>query len=139
MPRLLPFIAVATVAAFPSAAWAQDSLDASAEMPDRIINLMVYGDDACPEPESPDEMVVCGRQPESERYRIPRRFRDRGDRLMETSWGARVMELDEAQRFTRPNSCSVDGSWGQTGCTQAMIRQWYAERREAAREAERNR
>jgi hypothetical protein len=29
----------------------------------------------------------------------------------------------------RPNSCTVVGSFGQTGCTQQMIRQWYAARR----------
>jgi len=107
--------------------------------PGRTINLMVYGDDACPEPESEDEIVVCARQPEGERYRIPRRFRDRSDRPLEISWGARASELDDAQRDTRPNSCSVVGSFGQTGCTEAMIRQWYRERRlmEAERAAQR--
>lgn len=98
-------------------------------VPDRTINLMVFGDDPCPEAASEEEIVVCARMPESERYRLPRRFRDRSDRPLEVSWAARAWDLEEAQRDTRPNSCSVVGSFGQTGCTQAMIRQWIAERR----------
>ena len=94
-----------------------------------IINLIVYGEDACPEPAAEDEIVVCGRRPESERYRIPRELRERTDRPLETSWAARALDLEDAQRDTRPNSCSPVGSFGQTGCTQAMIRQWMAERR----------
>lgn len=111
----------------------------TAEQPSRVIDLTVYGEDACPVPQSDDEIVVCARRPESERYRIPRRFRDRGDRPMAVSWGARAMELEDAQRDTRPNGCSVVGSWGQTGCTQMMIRQWWLERRaeQARRDAER--
>jgi hypothetical protein len=48
------------------------------------------------------------------------------------------MELEEVQRDTRPDSCSVVGSWGQSGCTQQMFRQWRADRRERARERARN-
>ena len=33
-----------------------------------------------------------------------------------------------------PDSCSVIGSWGQSGCTQQLIRQWRAERRARTRE-----
>jgi len=93
-------------------------------------NLVVYGDDPCP-PSQGDEIVVCARKPEEERYRIPAPLR-RGERR-ETSWGTRAAELDDAQRDGRPNSCSVVGSFGQTGCTSDMLRQWYAERRARAR------
>lgn len=110
-----------------------------AQPPERVIDILVFGDEACPAPSSEDEIVVCARRPESERYRTPLRFRDRSDRPMEVSWGSRVEELEDAQRSTRPNGCSVDGSFGQTGCLQAMIRQWQADRRARARENERNR
>ena len=36
--------------------------------PDRIATLVVYGDDPCPR-SAGDEIVVCARRPENERYR----------------------------------------------------------------------
>jgi hypothetical protein len=90
-------------------------------------SLVVYGDDPCP-PSQGDDIVVCARRPEEERYRIPAPLRREGRRT-EQSWGTRAAELDEAQRDGRPNSCSVVGSFGQTGCTADMLRQWANERR----------
>ncbi|HEU0098541.1 MAG TPA: hypothetical protein VFQ67_07175 [Allosphingosinicella sp.] len=95
-------------------------------------SLVIYGDEPCPE-STDEEIVVCARRPETERYRIPKELRGRGDRPSETSWAARNEALDEAQRTTRPNSCSTVGTWGQTGCWQQMIRQWFAERRSRSR------
>lgn len=92
----------------------------------------VYGNDPCPKPRG-DEIIVCAREPEGDRYRIPKRFRS-GPRVesgASASWASRVAGLEDAQRFTRPNGCSAIGSNGQTGCTQAMIQQWYRERRMA--------
>lgn len=93
----------------------------------------VFGNDPCPKAVG-DEIVVCGRLPESDRYRIPKRFREkpREDSGPDASWSSRVETLEAAQRFTMPGSCTAHGSFGQTGCTQAMIRQWYLERRAAA-------
>ena len=42
--------------------------------PVRMVTTTVYGTDPCPKPKG-DEIIVCGRDPESERYRIPNRFR----------------------------------------------------------------
>ena len=134
MSRTLPLLVLAATMTSALPAWAQEADEASA-VPQRTINILVYGDDACPEARSEDEIVVCARQPEEERYRVPRRFRDRGDRPMEVAWGARVAELEDAQR----TSCSTEGPFGYMGCTQSMISRWYAERREMARERERNR
>lgn len=93
----------------------------------------VFGNDPCPKAVG-DEIVVCGRLPESDRYRIPKRFREkpREDSGPGASWSSRVETLEAAQRYTMPGSCTVHGSFGQSGCTQAMIRQWYLERRAAA-------
>ena len=90
----------------------------------------VFGDDPCPKARK-DEIVVCGRLPENERYRIPKalRVKPRDDSGGGTSWASRVEGLEAAQRFTMPGSCTAVGSGGQTGCTQAMIRQWFLERR----------
>jgi hypothetical protein len=101
--------------------------------PATTVTTTVYGGDPCPKPRG-DEIIVCAREPEGERYRIPKRFRS-GPRVesgASASWASRVAGLEDAQRFTRPNSCTAIGSNGQSGCTQAMIRQWFLERRRAA-------
>jgi hypothetical protein len=94
--------------------------------PTRESTIIVYGDDACPQPENENEAVVCARRPEEERYRIPRQIRER--QPLEESWGSRVAGLEDESRPMRPGSCSAVGSGGQSGCTNAMIRQWFAER-----------
>ena len=121
--RLAALLSVA--AAIPSIAFAEDA-------PARQSTLVVFGNDPCPTSGADNEVVVCARRPEEERYRIPRRIRER--QPLETSWASRVEGLDEESRPMRPNSCSAVGSNGFTGCTSQMIRQWYAERR--ARRAE---
>jgi hypothetical protein len=102
---------------------------ASGAEPVRQIHLTVYGEDRCPEPESDEDVVVCARRPEEERYRVPPALRERRDRPAETSWQARNEVLEEDARTMRPDSCSVVGSGGQGGCQGALVRQWYAERR----------
>ena len=98
--------------------------------PQRTVAITVYGNDKCPEG-SGDEIIVCARLPESERYRIPKKFRKKKDEsAASASWSSRVETLDQASAAARPNSCSVNGSFGQTGCTQEMLRQWFAERRQ---------
>ena len=123
--------AIALAIALAISAFATPLAAAQEEGPHSERSLVVYGDDPCP-PSQGDEIVVCARRPEEERYRIPAPLR-RGERR-EASWGTRAAELEDAQRDTRPNSCSVVGSFGQTGCTSDMVRQWYAERRARARQ-----
>jgi len=93
----------------------------------RESQIEVYGQDACPQ-STDDEIVVCHRRPEEERYRIPAPLRHSTQRA-EQGWGARAETMDEVSRQVLPNSCSVVGSYGQTGCQQAFIRQWYDSRR----------
>ncbi len=105
--------------------------DAPADPPRRVRNITVYGQEACPKPEGDDEIVVCARMGENERYRMPKRFRDPpSPATVASSWAARAETAMEAARIGRPNSCSPVGDGGQTGCTQAMLRQWFAERRQ---------
>lgn len=105
------------------------AVPAPAEEPVRQIHITVYGEDRCPAPRDEEEIVVCARRPEEERYRVPPALRERRDRPAETSWVARNEALEEDARTLRPDSCSVVGSGGQTGCAAAFIRQWAAERR----------
>lgn len=105
--------------------------DAPADPPRKVRNATVYGDEPCPKAEDPDEIVVCARLGENERYRIPKQFRDPPSQAtVASSWAARAETAMEAARVGTPNSCSPVGSGGQTGCTQAMLRQWFAERRQ---------
>ena len=102
---------------------------------ERTINVTVYGNDPCPSGGN-DEIVVCGRRPENERYRIPKELRRKDeDRPSEVSWASRVAGLEDAARPSRPDSCSPVGSYGQTGCWAKMIRQWSAERQQAKSDA----
>lgn len=44
--------------------------------------------------------------------------------------------MEASGRQLLPNSCTAIGSNGQTGCTQAMLRQWFEQRRLAEQEGE---
>lgn len=97
--------------------------------PERVTNITVYGEENCPKPKG-DEIVVCARKPEGERYRIPKELREeKSNRGPSAAWGSRVEGLEDASRAERPNSCSTVGSGGQSGCTQQLLQQWRAERR----------
>ncbi len=115
--------------AIASPAMAQDT---PADPPRKVRNATVYGEEACPKPADNDEIVVCARLGENERYRIPKRFRDPPSQAtVASSWAARAETAMDAARVGTPNSCSPVGTGGQTGCTQAMLRQWFAEKRQA--------
>jgi len=132
-PRRATIVILVAALSWPAAAPASaqagepDADQVADRAPDRESTILVYGDDACP-PSTDNEVVVCARRPEEERYRIPRSLRRSGQR-QEQAWGARVESLEEVSRDMRPNSCSVVGTYGQSGCMQAMIRQWFNERR----------
>ncbi len=97
--------------------------------PDRISFLVTFGDDKCPEAEG-DEIVVCAAQPEGERYRIPKPLREEEDaNVSSASWTSAVESLDAIARAGLPNGCSVNGSYGFTGCHQLALQNWFAERR----------
>ncbi|KTE38036.1 MULTISPECIES: hypothetical protein [unclassified Sphingopyxis] len=126
---LLPLLA-ALAFAVPAAAQVED-LAQSSQPPEKFSFLIAYGNDECPEAEG-DEIVVCAQEPEADRYRVPKELRDE---LREEdvggggSWASTVEAHDDVARLGRPNSCSAVGSYGFTGCTSAMLRQWFAERR----------
>lgn len=108
---------------------------AEAQRNERV--MVVYGDDPCPKGEDPEEIVVCARQPEGERYRIPERFRKQeiGPENANESWAVRAEALEYVGR-TGINSCSPVGGGGWTGCYAEMLRLAREERRQLARERE---
>ena len=90
--------------------------------------LVTYGDEDCP-PAQGDEIVVCARLPESERYRIPAPLREKKvDAVGGMSWASHVESYDKVARLSRPDSCSSVGSYGYSGCAAKALRDWFEER-----------
>lgn len=99
---------------------------------DRISEIIVYGTDPCPR-STDDQVVVCARKPESERFRIPERLRQSGTYQQRQSWANKATAF-ETYGKTGINSCSPVGPAGYTGCAQQLINQAFKERREAEAE-----
>ncbi|HEX7821221.1 MAG TPA: hypothetical protein VF463_11445 [Sphingobium sp.] len=102
-----------------------------AQEPDERINaLVVYGSDPCPQSDD-GTIIVCARKPENDRYRIPKELRKKEAEAVTIGapgWASNVRSLEAAGRVLLPNSCSAVGTNGFTGCSLAMLSQWYAER-----------
>ncbi len=99
----------------------------------RIAEIIVYGNDPCPR-STDDEVVVCARKPESERYRIPEKYRPSGSRQARQAWANHAQSIEYAGR-TGINSCSPVGPAGYTGCLKQMIDQARAEASESTAES----
>jgi hypothetical protein len=118
---------------FLAAALASAALFAPVALPaqtgDRVTRLIVYGNDPCPRGEG-DDVVICGRRGENERYRIPEELRDDdADADPESeSWAVRATSLEYVGR-TGIQSCSTVGPGGFTGCWAELMRAARAERR----------
>jgi hypothetical protein len=111
----------AFLAAFPASAAYAQQLPAGA----KINQLIIYGKDQCPA-SSENEIIVCARKPESDRYRVPENLRGEGDPAS-SSWTNQATELSYAGR-TGIGSCSPVGPGGITGCLGQLINQAKAER-----------
>ena len=99
---------------------------------ERVSRVIVYGRERCP-PATGDDIVICVRKPETERYRIPERFRTGGPRQTRQAWANKARAL-ETVGATGINSCSPVGPAGFTGCLTQVIKQARAEANEAAAE-----
>jgi hypothetical protein len=96
----------------------------------RVNQLIIYGDDPCPESTDPNEITVCARLPDADRYRIPPSLRDNPNEPGSNSWTNRATELSYVGR-TGTDSCSTVGGGGFTGCFNQLVSQARAERRDA--------
>lgn len=94
----------------------------------RVSEIIVYGTDPCPR-STDDEIVVCARKPETERYRIPEALRQGGSLQSRQAWAARAKQFETVGR-TGINSCSPVGPGGWTGCTEQLINQAFNDREE---------
>lgn len=91
----------------------------------RVNQLIVYGDDECPA-STAEELTVCARLDESERYRIPPDLRSSDDPANQP-WTNRVRSFEAVGNFG-PLSCTPVGLGGELGCTAQMIEAAYQER-----------
>ena len=115
-------VATAMIAAQPAPAQSNDA--------EKIAEVIVYGNDPCPR-STDDAIVVCARKPESERYRIPERYRESGPRQTRQSWTEKAKSFEYVGR-TGTQSCSAVGPGGYTGCLQNMIDRAKKESRETS-------
>jgi hypothetical protein len=122
MTRLLFAAAIAAAALVTSAAAAAPRRAGE----ERVNALIVYGSDPCPRGEG-DEIVVCARKPEGERYRIPPNLRLDPNDPANQAWASRAQTLEYVGR-TGTGSCSTVGPGGWTGCLNRLIQDARAER-----------
>ena len=103
--------------------------------PPKTRSVIVYGDDPCPKGDA-DEIVVCARQPEGDRFRIPKQFRGRkaASSPAGNSWANKARSTEDASRMAAglPNTCSAVGTGGQSGCFLQFQTQAAEARRQAA-------
>ena len=100
---------------------------AAAPTTEKVNLVIVYGDDACPQSQG-DDIVVCARKPEAERYRIPKKLREKPAVSGGPGWGSQVATMEQVQRNSTPMGCSAIGG-ANTGCYAQRMAQWFAERR----------
>lgn len=95
-----------------------------------IAEIIVYGNDPCPR-STDDQVVVCARRPEAERYRLPPAMRPGGTPQERTSWAQRSKSIETVGK-TGINSCSPVGPAGYTGCLMQVIDKARGERKQQA-------
>ena len=107
-------------------------LPAVAQQQSNIAEIIVYGNDPCPR-STDDQVVVCARRPEAERYRLPEQYRPSGTRQQKEAWARKAKSI-ETVGATGINSCSPVGPGGFTGCLTQVIKQARQETRERSQE-----
>lgn len=137
MRRLLPLIApimVFSAVALSAPAFAQPGKEGPSPIgpsgpidTEKVKLVYVYGDDPCPAQGADDEILICAKMPEQERFRIPKELRGDPYSPQNTSWVQRARTL-ETVGLNGINSCSTIGAGGATGCFAKLARQAKEER-----------
>lgn len=105
---------------------------AAAQSAPNVAEIIVYGNDPCPR-STDDQVVVCARRPEAERYRIPPKMRTSGTPQQMESWARKAESLQTVGQ-TGINSCSPVGPAGYTGCLTRVIQEAKGQRKQQADE-----
>src|SRR5437016_14246130 len=89
------------------------ALPTRAEAQNSQMQVVVYGNDACPR-QTESQVVVCVHRPENERYRLPKNQQLQGTRQQRQAWANKSQQVMTAGA-TGINSCSPVGPGGHTG------------------------
>lgn len=117
MMRTAPLLAL-LIATAPAAA--QETADQPSAMEVyRQRTVTVYGDDPCPVAQSPDEVVICARRPEEERYRLRIVEPEPGERTTQGG-AARLNGADSTRLAGGAGTCTTVGPNGPMGCTKGI-------------------
>ena len=130
MTKLMSSLAASVAAA---AGFAALPAPAIAQAQGNVAEIIVYGNDPCPR-STDDQIVVCARRPEAERYRIPEKLRPSGSRQETEAW-AKKSRVIETVGATGINSCSPVGPAGYTGCLTQVIREAREQRQQSNSES----
>lgn len=92
----------------------------------RVRSVIVFGTDPCPKATSPDEIIVCARQPDEDRYRIPPALRQGQGVAVSNFTKDRSLLVQQAAGGAGGSigSCSAVGPGGVTGCMQQEVDNW---------------
>lgn len=114
------------LAAAPSTTFAQEADPVGADQTTQMVienykrvTVTVYGDDPCPAAQSPDEIVVCARRPEEERFRLRTVEPVPGERIEQGGVG-RTLGTDDVRLAGGTGSCTTVGPGGLTGCNKGI-------------------
>ncbi|MBV8973361.1 MAG: hypothetical protein JO290_13840 [Sphingomonadaceae bacterium] len=93
--------------------------------------VTVFGTDPCPKSTDPDEIIVCTRRPDEDRYRIPPTVRSdvKPDGPFEGTNRKALLGDATGGAGGGIGSCSAVGPGGGTGCNQAIQDQYRAARK----------
>lgn len=97
-----------------------------------VAEIVVFGTDPCPR-STDDQIIVCRRESESMRYRMPEAYRPNGTFQEKQSWAEQSKSLQTVGR-TGPGSCSPVGPAGFTGCLVKQIQNAKNERKQQAQD-----
>jgi hypothetical protein len=119
-------ISVAALALMLSVQAPAQNAPATQQGDEKINQLIIYGNDTCPESKG-DEIVVCARMGEADRYRIPSSLRDDPNDPRNQAMSERIKSY-EYVGASGTMSCSASGAGGFTGCGLKEIDRAYAEK-----------
>ncbi|MET0372282.1 MAG: hypothetical protein ABW039_13015 [Sphingobium sp.] len=129
MLRTLTIAALMLTAVTPALAQPAEQAPPATPGSERVNLVIVYGQDSCP-PSQGDDIVVCARKGEEERYRIPEPLRGDPNQPSHQAWGERVKSMEYVGK-SGTESCTPVGGGGTTGCFAQLARMAKLERQAA--------
>jgi len=124
--RAMARISIASIALMLSVQASAQDAPAARPGDEKINQLIIYGNDKCPESKG-DEIVVCARLGEADRFRIPTSLRGDFNDPRNQAMSERIKSY-EYVGASGTMSCSPSGAGGFTGCGLAEINKAYAEK-----------